>query len=70
MSCSFDDPNESAVVLNSRQEGVEEFPLEPDDLILRSQQSRGRSPGGCQIQVPRGFCAGTAELEDSTVHIR
>lgn len=42
---------------------------------FRSQQSwsRGRSPGRCQIQVPRGFCAGAAELEpfkDSTVHIR
>ncbi|EMS61933.1 hypothetical protein TRIUR3_31361 [Triticum urartu] len=35
--CSFDDPGESTVVLNSRQQGAKEFPLEPHDLILRME---------------------------------
>ena len=30
-----EDPGESTVVLNSRQQGAKEFPLEPHDLILR-----------------------------------
>ncbi|EMS62579.1 hypothetical protein TRIUR3_28833 [Triticum urartu] len=49
--CNFDDPDESAIMLNSYQKGVEEFPLEHHDLILRAKGCCQKCDKSCEMKV-------------------